>query len=80
MEKRISTDDFVRELARRHRVLMLGGMAVIAHGLSRPTKDSDVWLEPFTSTAEWSEKLNAIVFSFAGAKKILKEPGRMPAR
>ncbi len=68
MERGVSTDDFVRELARRHRVLMLGGMAIIAHGLTRPTKDSDVWLEPFASAAEWSEKLNAVVTHFAGTK------------
>ncbi len=68
METSLSTDDFVRELARRHRVLMLGGMAIIAHGLSRPTKDSDVWLEPFASAEEWSRKLNAVVTSFKGTR------------
>lgn len=33
-------------LARKHRVVMLGGLAVIGHGLSRLTYDSDVWLDP----------------------------------
>lgn len=40
MEKRPSTDAFVATLATRNRVLMVGGMAIIAHGLSRPTKGS----------------------------------------
>ena len=66
MEAGISTDDFVRELARRHRVLMLGGMAVIAHGFSRPTKDSDVWLEPLGSTEEWAACLQETMAAFPG--------------
>ena len=36
---------------------MLGGMAVIAHGRSRHTKDFDIWLEPFGSPNIWSENL-----------------------
>lgn len=67
METRLSTDDFTRELASRHRVLLLGGMAIIAHGLSRPTKDSDIWLEPFGSVAEWTEKCLAVVKKFPGS-------------
>lgn len=66
MEAGISTDDFVRELARRHRVLMLGGMAIIAHGFSRPTKDSDVWLEPFDSAEEWAASLHKTMTAFPG--------------
>lgn len=40
---------FIEELARRHRVLVIGGLAVIAHGFNRPTKDADVWLEQVCS-------------------------------
>jgi hypothetical protein len=40
------TDQFVRILTGSHRVMVLGGLAVIAHGLSRSTYDGDVWLEP----------------------------------
>jgi hypothetical protein len=32
---------FVEELASRHRVLVIGGPAVIAHGFNRPTMDGD---------------------------------------
>jgi hypothetical protein len=34
---------FIRRLADLHRVILLGGMAVIAHGRSRHTKDFDIW-------------------------------------
>lgn len=67
METRLSTDDFTRELASRHRVILLGGMAIIAHGFSRPTKDSDIWLEPFGSAAEWTEKCLAVMTKFPGS-------------
>lgn len=67
METRLSTDDFTRELASRHRVVLLGGMAIIAHGFSRPTKDSDIWLEPFGSAAEWAEKCLAVMAKFPGS-------------
>lgn len=33
-------------------MLLIGGLAVIAHGLSRPTKDADVWLERFDSAEQ----------------------------
>jgi hypothetical protein len=45
--------ELTASLARRHRVLMLGGLAVIGHGLSRSTYDSDVWLDPSLSVDEW---------------------------
>ncbi|MDP1591176.1 MAG: hypothetical protein Q8M07_25705 [Prosthecobacter sp.] len=67
METRLSTDDFTRELASRHRVLLLGGMAIIAHGLSRPTKDSDIWLEPFATVEEWVTKCLEVVSAFPGS-------------
>jgi len=53
-------DDFVKRLASVHRVVVIGGLAVIAHGRNRSTKDADIWLEPFTSAEEWSE--NVILF------------------
>ena len=41
-----SAELLISALATKHRVLMLGGMAVISYGLDRKTKDVDVWLEP----------------------------------
>jgi len=40
------SDEFIRHLSREHRVVVIGGLAVIAHGLSRGTMDANVWLEP----------------------------------
>ncbi len=35
------TEQFIEQLAKRGHILLLGGMAVIAHGLGRVTKDID---------------------------------------
>lgn len=37
----ITADRFIEILAVRHRVLLLGWLAVIAHGLDRMTRDVD---------------------------------------
>lgn len=68
MGAEISADIFVTQLAQHHRVLMLGGMAVIAHGFSRKTKDVDVWLEPTESAATWAAALSAATPAFATAR------------
>lgn len=36
----------VDSLANRRNTLLMGGMAVILHGLSRTTKDIDIWVDP----------------------------------
>lgn len=46
-------DDLVRRLAADHRVVILEGVAVITHGLSRNTQDLDVWLDPMESPDVW---------------------------
>jgi hypothetical protein len=57
---------FVAALAARHRVLVIGGLAVIAHGFNRPTKDADVWLEPLGSPADWAAALGEVCGLFPG--------------
>ncbi len=52
--------ELTSQLARRHRVLMLGGLAVVGHGLSRSTFDSDVWLDPDLSLGEWCHAVCSI--------------------
>lgn len=59
-------DQFMRRLAREGRVLILDGLAVIAHGFSRTTKDADVWLEPFSDGRTWAEHLIAVCMEFPG--------------
>jgi hypothetical protein len=57
---------FIEELARRYRVLVIGGLAVIAHGFNRPTKDADVWLEPLVSPSAWADALEQVCCRFPG--------------
>ncbi len=77
MGAKISADEFVAQLATRGRVVMLGGMAIIAHGLSRKTKDVDVWLEPLETASEWTEFLLSVVKEFPTAG-LWSLPGRRP--
>jgi hypothetical protein len=44
-------------LASKHRVVMLGGLAVVSHGHSRPTFDADIWLDPNLPIKEWCESV-----------------------
>lgn len=53
-------DGLMRRLAAEKRVVLLGGLAVIAHGYSRSTHDADVWLEPMSSPAEWAEFVQGV--------------------
>jgi len=57
---------FIAALASQHRVLVIGGLAVIAHGFNRPTKDVDVWLDPLDSSAAWAEALQLVCAGFSG--------------
>lgn len=57
-------EDFVDHLAQQRRVIVLGGLAVISHGLSRPTKDADVWLEPMATSTEWAAHLRQTLAAF----------------
>ena len=50
-----STREFISALTERHRVIVIGGLAVIAHGFNRPTKDADVWLDPMETPEAWAE-------------------------
>jgi len=71
------TDHFVRQLTRRHRVVVLGGLAVIAHGFSRSTYDGDIWLEPMGDSHEWSAVLERDCLDFGGLT-LLRLPGWTP--
>lgn len=51
----ITTAGLTKDLAARHRVVMLGGLAVISHGHARPTYDADIWLDPNLSPGAWAE-------------------------
>ncbi|MEI6176060.1 MAG: hypothetical protein WCS43_04140 [Verrucomicrobiota bacterium] len=57
---------FISALANQHRVLVIGGLAVIAHGFNRPTKDADIWLDPLDSPTTWAGVLERICAGFPG--------------
>jgi hypothetical protein len=45
---------------------MLGGLAVISHGHSRPTYDADIWLDSTFSTDEWAKAVIDILSGYPG--------------
>ncbi len=63
MENCRTSDDLIRNLSARFRVVALGGVAVIAHGLARNTHDADVWVEPMHSPEEWADSMLPFVYS-----------------
>lgn len=65
MEGRVQ--DFIRNLAARGRVLVLGGHAVIQHGLNRNTIDTDIWFEPRGGPDWWAEMVRPALDSFPQA-------------
>lgn len=62
MENQNTDADLIRELVGRCRVLTLGGVAVISHGLSRNTYDADIWIDPLDSVESWADKVSSILF------------------
>jgi hypothetical protein len=64
MAKTVPT--FIDELTQQHRVVILGGLAVIAHGYDRHTLDVDIWLDPLSSAKEWIDVVEAACAKTAG--------------
>ena len=64
METSPTAVELIRFLASTHRVVVLGGLAVISHGLSRVTHDADCWLEPNLSTELWCEAVKKILLKW----------------
>lgn len=60
------TDRFLRQLTQRHRVVVVGGLAVIAHGFDRLTYAGDVWLDPVASSDKWASALQSERDEFEG--------------
>jgi hypothetical protein len=44
----ITAQQFIDRLTENHRVVLIGGLAVIGHGYNRPTRDVDIWLERYS--------------------------------
>jgi hypothetical protein len=67
METSVTADALIRALAREFRVVSLGGVAVIAHGLDRNTHAADIWLDPLGSSARWAEALKPFLYNQTSA-------------
>jgi hypothetical protein len=61
-----TAQEFINTLSERHKVIVIGGLAVIAHGLNRPTKDADIWLEPMDSASRWTAAIEEACQRFSG--------------
>ncbi len=72
-----SADTLIRRLTREHRIVVLGGLAVIAHGHSRSTYDADIWLDPLGSSGEWCAVLEKACLEFGGIT-LHRLPGWIP--
>ncbi len=59
-----TTGQFIAALTESHDVIVIGGLAVIAHGLNRPTKDADIWLDPLDSPQTWADVLERVCSNF----------------
>lgn len=70
MARQQFADNIVCLLAAGHRVVTLGGVAVITHGLSRNTHDLDVWLEPMESPDLWCSAILSVLLDFKDLKVI----------
>ncbi len=60
-----TVENFLESLSENFRIILLGGLAVVAHGLPRTTKDADIWLEPF-ELEKWLNTLASAVVRFPG--------------
>ena len=60
-EGKIDAEHAIEFLARKRRAILLGGAAVILHGLSRATKDFDIWLDPYPEAKVWSEAIEKLL-------------------
>ncbi len=62
METFKESSELVSALSADFRLINLGGVAVIAHGMDRNTFDTDIWLEPFSSPSEWTNRLRPYLY------------------
>ena len=56
--------ELIAEFAKTCRVMVIGGVAVIAHGLSRNTFDADIWIESQLEPDAWAELVWSVLKPF----------------
>jgi hypothetical protein len=57
----MTSQEAVAFLASKRRTVLLGGLAVILHGLSRNTKDCDIWLDPLPDVQSWAAPIQQLL-------------------
>jgi hypothetical protein len=57
----MTSQEAVAFLASKRRSVLLGGLAVILHGLSRNTKDYDIWLDPLPDVQSWAAPIQQLL-------------------
>jgi hypothetical protein len=57
----MTSQEAVAFLASKRRTVLLGGLAVILHGLSRNTKDYDIWLDPLPDVQSWGAPIQQLL-------------------
>lgn len=70
MGAQTNSDEIIRRLAGNFRVMTLGGVAVIASGLSRNTFDADIWVEPMDSAEHWAKAVARFVYDAGTAEPV----------
>lgn len=70
MENTATADELIGLLAGRFRVVTLGGVAVISHGLNRNTYDADIWLDPAGTIADWVSRVGPVIFSYPSSRPV----------
>lgn len=70
MENATTAEGLIRSLATRFRVITLGGVAVISHGLGRNTHDADIWVDPAGTVADWVSRVGPVIFSHPAARPV----------
>ena len=68
-------NEFLTNLTKSRKAILIGGLAVIAHGLSRGTKDADIWLEPMASAEDWLQAIQDAIRKYPTPLTIHCLPG-----
>ncbi len=70
MENTLTAAGLIELLAQRFRVVTLGGVAVISHGLSRNTYDADIWIDPAGTIEDWVSRVGPVIFYYPSARPV----------
>jgi hypothetical protein len=58
---KMTAQEAVAFLASKRRTVLLGGMAMILHGLSRNTKNYDIWFDPLPDAQTWAAAIQRLL-------------------